>query len=91
LFPTHFGPVDEVEAQLDELEAQLDEGVAFVEKAIAGGLERDRIVERYEAWSRERASAAGLGEADLKRLEAANPRPMSVDGIARYLRKRPTS
>jgi len=91
LFPTHFGPVDEVEAQLDELEAQLDEGVAFVEKAIAGGLERDRIVERYEAWSRERASAAGVGEADLERLEAANPRPMSVDGIARYLRKRPTS
>jgi glyoxylase-like metal-dependent hydrolase (beta-lactamase superfamily II) len=88
LYPTHFGGVDGVEEQLDDLESQLDEGVAFVEKAMAGGLRRDEIVERYEVWCRERATAAGLGEEDLVRLEVANPRPMSVDGIARYLRKR---
>lgn len=88
LYPTHFGVVDAVDELLDGVEDQLDASVAFVEAAVGGGLERDEIVERYRAWSRERASATGLGEEDLTCLDVANPRPMSVDGIARYLRKR---
>jgi glyoxylase-like metal-dependent hydrolase (beta-lactamase superfamily II) len=88
LYPTHFGAVDEVDELLDGVEDQLDAAVAFVEAAVGGGLERDEVVERYQAWSRERAIAAGLGDEELTCLDVANPRPMSVDGIARYLRKR---
>jgi hypothetical protein len=52
------------------------------------GLARERIIEEFSRLMRARAVELGLDEHETRAYELANPRVMSVDGIARYLRKR---
>lgn len=88
VYRTHFGPSDEVESELDRLATVLDETAGFVRGLLEQGLERADMLSTYDKWVRTRAVAAGADRAALDAFEVANPRDMSVDGIARYWRKR---
>ncbi len=88
LFPTHFGPSDEVDWHLDRLSQDIRESAEFVRRGLEAGLERDDLAERFVAWKREQARAAGIPDAVQAAYEAANPLDLSVDGLGRYWRKR---
>lgn len=88
IYPTHFGRVVEVSAQLDALDALLKDASQFVLAGLEAGKSRDELVAAYEAWNRERARAAGLSETAVLQYETANPWYMSVDGIMRYWQRK---
>ncbi len=88
IYRTHFGEVGDVAEQIDSFEQILIEAANLVRQMMAEGLERSSMVDRYQSEMRDRAAAAGLDQATAKAYELANPRDMSVDGIARYWRKK---
>ncbi len=85
---THFGAASEVDAELVRFEQILDDGVAWIAEMLERGLDREAMIAEFSSRMRERALAVGLTAEDARAYELANPRVMSVDGIARYLRKR---
>ncbi len=103
-YPTHFGPISDIDGHLAELRALMIDAVAFVAervKDLTGGAEqenltqqpiappvRSKLLEDYVAWNRERAAALRLSPTAIESYELANPLFMSVDGILRYLRKK---
>lgn len=90
IYPTHFGPIKEVDAHLQKLRRLLDEATDFVGERMAAGQEREEIMPAYLDWVDERAQDAGVSAKMAQRYEAANPNFMSVDGIMRYWRKKGT-
>jgi len=88
IYRTHFGPTTDVSAQLDRFEAHLEEGAALVRDLMAEGLDRDSMIERYNGTMWTLASQDGVDDEMALAYELANPRFISVDGIARYWRKR---
>ena len=88
LYLTHFGRIADVSNQLQQLRAIMAAATAFVREQMEAGVPRDLIADRYVGWNREQALAAGMPADAFARYEAANPLPMSVDGIMRYWRKR---
>ena len=88
VYPTHFGPVDDVQGQIDGIRQLLDESAEFVKERMDKGLERDDLVDTYIAWNQDRARSAGLNEAQIHQYHTANPLDMSVDGIIRYWKKK---
>lgn len=88
LYLTHFGAVTDPAAHLDRLGRELDAVVEVFTEYAAAGLERAAILQRYVDWSRGRARAEGVDEAELARFEAANPFEVSVDGVLRWLARR---
>lgn len=88
IYPTHFGRVDEWRGHLEDFATLLEVATEFVRIRLESGLDRDEIVGQYLAWQKERAAAAQLDRALVKRYEVSNPLYMSVDGIIRYWRKR---
>lgn len=88
IYPTHFGPVDDVQNHLQTVKELVRETAVFIQTQMQAGLNRDEIVVAYENWFAERARAAGLSEAAIAHYSAANPLYMSVDGIMRYWQKR---
>lgn len=91
LYLTHFGRVDDPGAHLAALADELDEMLAFMRAAVADDDDREALIDRYVAWNRVRATAAGVTAAELARFEAANPFEISVDGILRWLAKQAPS
>lgn len=91
LYPTHFGPTAGVDAHLDRLEVELGRVSDYVRKMMDTGLDRDAMVERYTTWLGEREAREGVVGDLVTAHDLGNPRPMSVDGIARYWRKRTES
>lgn len=88
IYRTHFGPVDDVAGELDRTEALVEESAEYIRRLRAGEADRDTMIERYSDWVRRRGVAAGTSSRLLRAYEITNPRDMSVDGIARYWRKR---
>ena len=88
IYRTHFGPTGEVNDQLDRFETLLDEGAASVREMLEKGLDREAMSDRFADLMRRRAEALGVDPGAFRAYELANPRIMSVDGIARYWRKR---
>lgn len=87
-YPTHFGPVDDIHSHLAALRVVMVDSVAFVAERLHDGAEREQLLAEYVAWNRERAAALRLSPEMIDSYELANPLFMSVDGIARYLRKK---
>jgi len=87
IYPTHFGPVDDVADHLDRMALLVNEATEWIRAQLEAGLSRDQLVAAYENWTRERGSAAGVDVNTMKRYEMANPLYMSVDGIIRYWQK----
>lgn len=88
IYPTHFGPTSAVDEQLDGLEALLEEAVGQVRELMEEGLDRATMIPRFEQWIRARAGDFGVDAQQISAYEVPNPRDMSVDGIARYWRRR---
>ncbi len=88
IYPTHFGPTTAVDEQLSALARRLEEAAGLVKAMLDEGIARPAMVERFSGWVAERAIAAGVSPDVLRAYEVANPRHMSVDGIARYWRHR---
>ena len=88
LYPTHFGPTDEVANQLDGLRIALEEVVEFVGSLMEEGLDRDQMVQVYTQRLQDRVAQIGISDSLAQALEFSNPKAMSVDGISRYIRKR---
>lgn len=88
IYPTHFGPVDDVQGHLQTVKALVRETAVFIKTKMDAGLSRDEIVAAYEDWFAQRARSAGLTETAIHQYANANPLFMSVDGIMRYWRKR---
>lgn len=88
IYPTHFGPVDDVQGHLQAVKKLVRETAVFIKSKMEDELTRDEIVGAYENWFAGRARAAGLTDAAIHQYVTANPLYMSVDGIMRYWRKR---
>jgi glyoxylase-like metal-dependent hydrolase (beta-lactamase superfamily II) len=88
IYPTHFGPIDDVHNHLQTVKKLVRETAVFIQTKMQAGLTRDEIVVAYESWFAERAHAAGLTDTAITQYATANPLYMSVDGIMRYWRKR---
>jgi len=87
-YRTHFGSSGAVDEQLDAFAALLETGAAWVREMLERGLERERMIEEFASRMRERATAQGVDAETARAYELANPRSMSVDGIARYWKRR---
>jgi glyoxylase-like metal-dependent hydrolase (beta-lactamase superfamily II) len=88
IYRTHFGPTSDVDRELDAFEAVLDRATGWVGELLRDGLDRDGMVKEFSARMRRWASDTGISDADILGYELANPRVMSIDGIARYWAKR---
>ena len=88
IYPTHFGPLNNVREHLETLADLIDRSAEFVRTRMEAGLERNAVAEEYLGWVRERAYAQGLSGDEFRRYEVANPTSMSVDGMMRYWRRR---
>ena len=88
IYPTHYGPTEQVSEQLKWLRALMDESAEFVRLRMLEGMERDAIVDDYLASNHERMRAGGLSDYAIKQYNAANPLYMSVDGIMRYWQRK---
>lgn len=88
IYPTHFGPLDDVADRLEKLRALMHDATELVGSLVNEGLDRRAILPQYNEWNQRRAESAGLDEEMVERVMTANPPDMSVDGILRYLRKR---
>jgi glyoxylase-like metal-dependent hydrolase (beta-lactamase superfamily II) len=75
---THFGYVDDVDAQLDRVRAWLDE---------VGPLARDETTEEFARRVEDRMRSATSDEAGDRLVQAAPPEQMHL-GLARYWRKK---
>ena len=88
LYRTHFGPGSSPEEELENFESLLEAGAVWVREMVQKGVERERMVDEFTARMRERATAQGVNADTAGAYELANPRSMSVDGIARYWSRR---
>ena len=88
IYRTHFGPATEVARQLEIFETQLEDAAKMVRQMVEAGLDRETMVKEYLQSMRRRSAAHGVDEEMARAYELANPRTMSVDGIARYWKKR---
>jgi glyoxylase-like metal-dependent hydrolase (beta-lactamase superfamily II) len=88
LYRTHFGAATEVAEELERFEQVLEDGAEAIRAMVEQGLDRDAMIERFSKLMRDRAVGQGVEASAMLAYELANPRTMSVDGIARYWRKR---
>ena len=91
IYPTHFGRMEEWQAQLRDLKHLMIKATDFVRGKIDEGLERDTILAQYLAEYRSRVEEAALSEFSIVQHEAVSPQYMSVDGILRYWQKKMSS
>lgn len=88
VYRTHFGASSTAAADLDRFEQVLEHGTEHVREMLQQGMDRAEMIGRFEAAMRRQAQELGISDDDLRAYELANPRAMSVDGIARYWSKR---
>jgi len=88
IYPTHFGPIQEVREHLVSLSDLLTAAAEFVRVRMDAGMERDALAAAYVAWQRVRARGHGVSDRGTRAQEIVNPTLMSVDGIMRYWKSR---
>ena len=88
IYRTHFGPRSDVAEEIDRIVELLVSSAARVRAMVDEGLEREVMIARYGEWMNDRARSEGHDPADAPGEKKLNPRDMSVDGIARYWRKK---
>jgi glyoxylase-like metal-dependent hydrolase (beta-lactamase superfamily II) len=88
IYPTHFGPFDDVSAHWDRVRETIVASAEFVADQMRAGMSRGEILVQYAAWNRQRAVAHGVANDVIDLYEIANPLYMSVDGIMRYWSKK---
>ncbi len=88
LYRTHFGAGSDPQHELATFEETMDQAVEWVREMLERQMEREAMIPEFSRRMRARARELGMSEEDALSYELSNPRSMSVDGIARYLRKR---
>jgi hypothetical protein len=88
IYRTHFGPATGVDEELSRFERVLEQGAEWIREMLERGLGRERMIEEFSELTRGQATKEGVDETVMRAYELANPRSMSVDGIARYWHKR---
>ena len=88
IFPTHFGPVDDVTDHLERFREVLRSSSELVGDLVRSGADEGEIRGRYRDFCKMRADFEGVGEVAWQHYEGANPCNMCADGIALYWRKR---
>ncbi len=91
LFLTHFGEVSDKALHLDALENRLLSWANWMKPYFEQQTPTEIIVPLFQAFVQDQLIAEGVSEADLPRYEAANPAFMSVAGLLRYWKKRPST
>ncbi len=91
IYRTHFGPRTDVAEEIDRIERLIERSAAKIKAMLDAGVGREEMVARYRAWMVGVAAEEGGDPEALQGEEKLNPRHMSVDGIARYWRKRAES
>jgi glyoxylase-like metal-dependent hydrolase (beta-lactamase superfamily II) len=91
IYRTQFGPRADVAEEIDRVAELVESAAAKVRSMLETGLERDEMIARYSEWMNERARREGYDPAVAVGKKKLNPRDMSVDGIARYWRKKAES
>ena len=88
LYLTHYGAITEVVPHLQQLKEELRVWAEWMHPHWEAQADQQALVPQFAAFVEGRLSAAGLGKADIKVYEAANPAGMSVAGLMRYWQKR---
>lgn len=89
LYRTHFGPGSDVPAELARFRRVLEQGAEWVREMARAEVPREAMIDDFGRRMQGLAGDEGIDDSDMLRAyELANPRSMSVDGIARYWRKR---
>lgn len=86
LFPTHFGPVPNVNAAFDEAILRLRQWVSTAEEVLALGGEKAQVVEAFRRKTPEFYPT--LDPALIPKLERTTSYELNAAGILRYLSKR---
>lgn len=86
IYPTHFGPVDDVAGHLDHVRSALEAHVAFVERH--RDRPRDEVRDAYRAWFIAAAEREGVPAAKMGFYVKDSLADMNVTGILRYIEKR---
>lgn len=87
LYPTHFGPLENVRGHLEALSALINQAAEFVRERMRAGVGRDALLQQYLERERERARSHGLSQRHFQQCETICPPFMSVDGLMRYWRQ----
>lgn len=90
LYLTHFGPVKYSETHLDDLRSRLHKWANWIKPHYEAERSVMEVTPGFQQMVAEDMIAAGIGEADRNKYEAANPSWMSVAGLFRYWKKQAT-
>ncbi len=88
IYRTHFGPRSDVADELHRIQRLIERSAAEVKSMLDQGVERDKMIERYAQWMLGVAVEDGADPEVFLGEDKLNPRHMSVDGIARYWKKK---
>lgn len=91
MYLTHFGMVKDVKAQLEELRSNLEDISSWVKEHWKSGELIEEMTEKFDQHVKDMLISKGMGEAQLKRYQGANPGWMSVAGLMRYWKKKQAS
>ena len=86
---THFGRFTDPAPHLDELLRRLDAWTAWTAQHIAAGESPDEMAIALQTMSDDEMARESDDPALLSAYELATPSRMTVDGLARYLKRRP--
>ncbi len=87
LYPTHYGPSEEVFPHLEEMETRLLEWSEWIGEQLKAGKNDDEITKEYETVSRDLLNHYNIVDDTMKAYEFADPFWMNVMGLVRYWRK----
>jgi glyoxylase-like metal-dependent hydrolase (beta-lactamase superfamily II) len=87
---THFGRFDDPGRHLDELLVRLDAWVQWTAEQLAAGVDPTKMMPELALIAEGELNAEGIGDPSLvDAYELATPMPMTINGIVRYLTRRP--
>lgn len=87
LYPTHFGPSDNVMPHLEEMETRLLEWSDWIGEQLKAGKTDEEITKEYEKISKNLLNHHNIVDDLLTAYEFADPFWMNVMGLMRYWRK----
>lgn len=88
LYLTHFDKISDIQGHLNDLSAIIDNWAAWIKEHWEAGESHEEMTPKFMAHVAGQLRAAGLGEEEIQRYEAANPSWMSVAGLVRYWKKK---
>jgi len=88
LYPTHYGPIVEVDEHLDSYRDAVELNVQFIHDRMEEGMDAETMQVAYKAFTMEQSFRAGFPAGRWDALEAINGTAMCADGIRMYWEKK---